>query len=141
MKNLFLALSVTFALALGAVSGRAQTYGGSYPLLGQTNILVYSGSTYITNYVGISLPAKVVTLSGIVTTNQTFGYTYLLSLPGYTNGPWTNLYPLGGFTNNFLTGTNSGSWATNYPGGYTNLVFPLILNLNTGTNSVNVYIP
>ena len=138
--DFLLALMVLVALLLGFLPGRSQTVGSTTPVTGVTNFPVLSGTTPITNFFANSLPAKAVTASGIANTNAWFSYTYVLTLPGYTNGLWTNQYPIGGFTNNFLAGTNGGSWSTNFSG-YTNIAFPVILQINTGTNTINFYVP
>lgn len=135
--------AVVLLLILFATSVRCQTFGGGATFSGVSNTACLNGLIPITNTFFVPLPQKTVAVSGISYTSEVFTASFYLSLPGYTNAGFTNLYFLGSFTNSFATGTNGGSWSTNYPGGFVSIPFPLIMGGNTGniTNTNTVYVP
>lgn len=150
MKKLFLyailfALLILMILVVVPVS-QAQTFGGGTLVNGFSNVPCQNSSLVpITNTFFVTLPAKTVTVSGISATNENFSGMFFMSIPGYTNAVLgqTNFYFLGAFTNSFAAGTNSGSWSTNYPGGFVSFPFPLYMAAYTGavTNTNTVYVP
>ena len=120
-----------WVLSFGIVAN-AQTIGSGTAVTGTTNApLTISGQAPFTNQLPVLFPTRSVLVSGITETNETIVFSYGFQLAGTTN-----VLIVASMTNKFLTGTNSGSWFTNFPA--MNLNAPIIpyAQMSIGSNFV-----
>jgi hypothetical protein len=129
--------SVNFFFLLAAfllfanVSG-AQTAGSTTNTWG-TNYwpILVSPGFYQTNQVYQQGAYKPITLGNITSTNEVVQGWYAINpTNGLTPAPgYPGYYIIGTFSNNFVSGTNSGSWATNFNGSGLSVVSPVVIGV------------
>ena len=116
MKKLIFSAIATLAVML-SVSAGAQTFGGGVPVYGNTNALLQNAGAGVSNTLFGSIPSKSLTLSSISSSNEYFNvyYGFKVNTNLYTLMPGTfDTYILVASSNNFLGGTNGGTFTTNY---------------------------
>jgi len=104
---------LTVDCGLWTVDCHAQTFAGGVPITGTTNAPFVNNGVIHTNSSTITFPAKTVTLSGIIATNQTI----ILSDAWQPVGG-TNIIVLGSITNSLALANNGitgGVWQTDLP--------------------------
>jgi hypothetical protein len=140
MKKTFILLTAAVILAV-AQKLSAQTFGGGITITGTTNAPLVSGGTILTNTFYLTLPAKTVTLSDIVSTNETVAFAY-----GVRVGTNANIDIIGVITNSFAlpAGTNqsgSGTWTTNIPQQTIAISIVSYAQAQIGANTNTIYVP
>ena len=138
----FYSLLIVAAILLGALGAQAQTFGGGITVTGNTNAQMQNSPGVITtNWLTFTSLPRTIVLSGISSTNETaIGY-YGFTIPSgwYLMPGTTNVYVVSSFTNSFATGTNGGTWTTNFP--YVSQQVPTIgvMGLGIGANTNSAY--
>lgn len=131
MKKIkFLIVAAAFLLA-ALLPAKAQVFGGSTTITGETN-----SSAIQTNTFYITVPGKSISLSGISDTNETFVGSYVGIVVGTTNQ-----FQLWAVTNSFASSTNSGTWTTNVPSVTVAIPITVQMKADIGAYTNEIYVP
>ena len=144
MKRIIIAL-LLFLVLLLVPTIKAQTFGSGWTVTGNTNALFQVTPGFVlTNSGYMSVPQKGLILSGISDTNETaIGY-YGFKVPTnyYLMPGTTNVYVFASFTNSFASGTNNGTWSTNFPPiNQQQISLPVVMGLSIGADTNTAYSP
>lgn len=137
MKNLILITLTTLVLII-CKSVSAQTFGGPLTFTGTTNAVLLIGGVPQTNAFSFTIPPKNLWLYGVSNTNETFIGSYGIQIVTATS---TNLVILASMTNSFASGTNSGTWMTNFPSVQISFSPVTIMQAGIGANTNQIYVP
>jgi hypothetical protein len=143
MKKLIFSTIAILALMFSA-GARAQTFGGGIPVWGNTNALLMNAGVGVSNTLFGSIPTKSLTLSGITSSNEYFigYYGFKVNTNLYTLLPGTyDTYVLVLSSNNFIGGTNGGTFTTNFPPSNPAAPFGTFMGITIGslTNAATTY--
>lgn len=126
------AIAVLFLLLALTLPAKAQVFGGGVTISGTTN-----SAPQGTNSFSLTIPQKSLTLSGVSNTNEVFVGSVAIVILGTTN-----VVPVSSLTNSFLSGTNGGTWSTNFGGTAIPISYYWVYQASIGsTNTNSIYVP